>query len=276
MTLDFFASRALDIDGVEAKLDGLPITTADAKACSLQLIVKAGCELTLEGIAEGVAPLVLLAVKNFLNRVEEGAHNAAASFREATKRVTAKQMLKALDPMVLDLLEGNRDEAEATVEQLVFAVRCWTYWDHNLVPSPAHGSRLAAAAGKRNATEPAPAKKDPAKGLDRAAQQGREAWKIDAEPVSPYVKKEYTKSFLNGWDDCQRAYERGRCLESYPDVNPYADCDEAGAMAAAFDAGWESTKALDQIVKDLTDAAPAPPTTQDDLPEALGSEGADY
>jgi ribosome modulation factor len=194
-------------------LASLPLTTNEKKP-SLVGLLEASIEIIKHELHINMIDEINGVLEEFMRRCEAGAVGAKSTLVEATKRKksTAREILAAVAPVELDILEGNDSpDGEAGFEELLFAHNCWKHWDEKL-STPAKGSAIVKEIeAKRAAAEPDNTStngKHPEgelKGLDRAREQGRQACMAGSgEEANPYQKANYRDAWNDGWSSADK------------------------------------------------------------------------
>jgi hypothetical protein len=248
----FFCRGWSDMDEIKAFLAELPIASNDETACSLMVLLLASSELVKHGMVENTAPMIVAVLSECLQACDERKYLQDPArnlelFRQTVKKakIDARRFLAAIAPRVLDLFDGMMPTDKATLAELSLASLASSYWDGSLCV-PSRSAAIAAEIGRReNATptdqpgKPTSGRTEPLRGLDKAAQEGRLAFRPDVATIAnPYVKPSFKAAFDNGVKDARRAYEQGRAhSRDFDGPNPYKDADPDGALARAYDAG---------------------------------------
>jgi ribosome modulation factor len=188
----------------------LPVTTNEKKP-SLRGLLEAAIELIKHDLHGDLIDEINTVLEDWLGRCESGVTGAKTNLIEATqrKKTSAREILAAIAPVELDILEGS-DVNEAGPEELAFAHACWTYWDEKLTTAATGSAIVKAIEAKRTKTNAESAtsnEKEPEglKGLDRAREQGRQACiEGKGEEANPYQKANYRDAWDEGWHGADR------------------------------------------------------------------------
>jgi hypothetical protein len=148
----------LEGDLRDSYLTALPLTTNEKKPC-LRSLFEGAIEIIKHDIVdEETNERMNAVIEDYLARCEAASVGARTTLVEACqrKKMTARQILQAIAPVELDILEGNEapDGKDVSVDELVFAHACWKHWDNSLT-SPAIGSAIVKAIETKKAETPA-------------------------------------------------------------------------------------------------------------------------
>lgn len=282
-TLDFITSKhplAVDFftqsrtkEELNDYLNSLPTISNASDVATLAVLLAACFDLIKNRMVEGVESLVVALLDQYLSGCgtpgDEGVRAKKYLVESCrAKGLDAPAVLKSIAPKVLDLFQGLGAPSDVSDGDLVLGLGVWLFWDSTIC-NPLTGAAISAEAQRRKASpvvEPTThqsaevtaresaakndQKKEPLRGLERAAQEGRRNWNLEGKHATAYNKPAYREAYDRGWTDCQRAYDSGREAaqsENGSPGNPYHGADPDNALAHAYELGVTSVHSPQSI-----------------------------